>query len=154
MADWTEIDIALLKQHHADGLSAVESGSILGRNRNAILGKRFRLGLADPRPPAKIVAKPKPKRGKVGRPPNQPTMSKKVLRRDAQNHLVMVDLRVEKEDAFKPFKVRHPSLMQLRSHHCRWPLDDPRRGVVYCGNWKAGHPSYCGFHGRLSCQPC
>ena len=129
-----------LRRLHAGGSSASEIASLLnkkfgtGYTRNAILGKKVRLGLAKPgkkrkQPPAKHIrrvllgsfeAKRRPPKLTVGLTDNGP-------------HVAGIPL------------------MRRRRHQCGWPLDDIGGQILSCGHPKEDVSSpYCAFHQKLS----
>ena len=154
MTDWNEEDLARIRVLFAEKATASDAANVMGRTRNAIIGKWHRMGLSKPQFKAVNPKAAKPKRSQVGRPPGQPTMSRRVVRKAfAGNQFIIVDLKKQNEDAFKPFSDDHVSLMGLKPHHCRWPLDD-EGGIVFCGKNRFGLGSYCRKHTQISCQQC
>lgn len=56
MAQWTDEQLDTLRQLSSVGLSAAEIAAVLGVTRNAVIGKRNRLGLSTARPASKRKA--------------------------------------------------------------------------------------------------
>ena len=126
---WTAERVELLRKLWGEGLSASQiAAHIEGATRNSVIGKRNRLGL--------------PKRT------NERTRGDAIVRKIAK-------ARKAKPPQFKkePIKVApepeghsRVTLSELRPHHCRWPIGDPKESTFrYCGERKHSN-SYCSHH--------
>lgn len=150
----------------AQGKSSAEIAKALGGNvtRNAVLGKIHRLVAAgvlhSPRspgnPPKVIKPKPDPAVAKVHR----------VL---ARHHRVSYgfgaaavpavpmpprELKTTKYDAIDPATPGLLRVDDLKTHHCRWPLNNALGGEYYfCGDQRQSGKAYCEAHTALAYQP-
>lgn len=133
---WEDAEDEVIKADWADGLSASQiSRKLTGRSRNAVLGRVFRLGLAQ-RSPARVT------RERVKR--NDPRVAK-VL---AKIHQAKIDSAEDPGPADPPIDT-----MALRDHHCKWPYDVAGGGYHYCGQSpKKGRP-WCPYHCDKARQP-
>ena len=116
---WTQARIETLKASWSAGLSATQIASDLGdTTRNAVIGKAWRLGLADRRVMRK-ARKPRPEHRRVAKPRPAPAPS--------------------------PCKSVSRPLFDLRDNECRWVVDTEE--FLFCGAPIAGsrHP-YCARH--------
>lgn len=149
---WPEEKVERLKQLWADGWSASQIAAELGGfqrcadgGRSAVLGKSFRLGLAQR---ATSFRSPRPRRV-----PTPHGLGKRIQARKNGHHvqpptpLPAVDV----VDSEIPLSQRK-TLIGLENHHCRWPVGDPGEdGFFFCGdpsaNAAAGRP-YCAAHAK------
>ncbi len=144
---WDEDRNHRLAELWEEGLSAAEIGRELGCTRNAILGKKFRLGLPD-RPPSGPSGerKVRPTQQKLPKPPNSRP-------RFSIHHSEPVPEPPPLENAV--------SIIDLEEHHCRYPAGYGEDHLMrYCGAPKeamvsaqgtSSHPwPYCVYHNRLS----
>ena len=115
---WTQARVETLRSSWAIGLSAAQIAGALGITRNAVIGKAWRLGLADRRVMRK-ARKPRPEHRRVPKPRPAPAPA-----------------------CCKP--VNRP-LFDLRDNECRWVVDTEE--FLFCGAPIAGsrHP-YCARH--------
>ena len=132
-AEEAEAAISLWK---AGILSAREIGAVIGKTRNSIIGymHRYQIERDGPAPkPKKAFGPPKPRaprksraKGKSAPPPPLPPGE-------------------------KPAPAHGIAMIDLREHHCRWPLgkglDLPK---FYCGQAKLSGRSYCPVHCKLA----
>jgi GcrA cell cycle regulator len=157
---WTDERVELLKQHFHAGLSATESAKILrGVSRNAVISKRFRLGLAhgDRAPRVRVdsalvnhrlkarAAKAPP----VARAPHQNAgLAFRTRAFTARAPEPTTPDRPAPEPAPVPAAARGLHIRDEGFGGCRWPIgedDDghlhccaPRRpGAIYCDDHKA-----------------
>ena len=151
MADWTEEQFELLKQHDATGLSFTEIAKIINRetgsrfSRNSCIGKSFREGLA--------------RRGRGFQPVNvdRGAIRREAVRRQKLNGEIKYKPRRSKVslpplhivEAEPPRDFLHLTISQLELHQCRY-IHGEGRTATYCGQPVADFsPSYCGHHHRL-----
>src|SRR3984893_16967578 len=154
---WTEERVALLTKLWADGLSASQIAAELGGvSRNAVIGKRIRLGLPDRGPTRNRVTrtakKPKPPRryqfgnGVDNRPPPEPfkpappieappAQRKTILVRDSKGQLCA-------NDALTSVVWRFP--------YGEGTKDDP---FYFCGGQALEGLPYCAAHAAVAFQP-
>ena len=115
---WTTERIAALRSSWAIGLSPAQIAGALGVTRNAVIGKAWRLGLADRRVMRK-ARKPRPEHRRVPkpRPAPAPACCKSVSR----------------------------PLFDLADNQCRWVVDIEE--FLFCGAPIAGERRpYCARH--------
>ncbi len=133
---WTENDIARLKEMWLDGDPASSIARILGRTRNAVLGK-------------------------VHRAKNLPRRVTTVARSHAQKRVAnykphLLPAKIIPADELKP---ANPPIYtrDLEPEHCRWPYNDPKApdhgGYRYCGAQRSGASRYCDQHNVVAFQP-
>lgn len=125
---WTAERVARLRELSARGLSARQIGIELGVSRNAVISKANRIGLG---PRRCVKSGPKPKH------PPGPKKRTSGLPKPVQTILTT--------PATEPIR-----FMDLKPHHCRWPLGDEL--IMFCGVPKLETGSYCAYHTRLSCR--
>lgn len=175
--DWKdERNIAKLKEMWSDGATLSEIAKEFGCSRNAVVGKLNRLGLSSPAidkwPPEKVeklkalwaagvskrviamelgfsktsVFSKGTRLGLRGERPIPPS------RRPKRNRPLP---RVPKNEA-PPLSVDQKefilgagiTLLELEPHHCRWPLNETKKGGQYffCGEKKRQDGPYCPYH--------
>jgi GcrA cell cycle regulator len=139
LAAWTEERIETLRTLHNEGKSAGDIAAILGNTtRNAVMGKKDRLGLVCNRPPeirnspVKRIRKPRPAPAWEAKPP--PMLCEPVA--------------IEEEIATVNSIV---TFAELQPHHCRWPIG--LRDYVFCGRRKIEWQPYCASHCRIAFRP-
>ncbi|MGC1903546.1 MAG: GcrA family cell cycle regulator [Candidatus Acidiferrum sp.] len=76
---WTQARVETLRSSWAIGLSPAQIAGALGVTRNAVIGKAWRLGLADRRVMRK-ARKPRPEHRRVAKPRPAPAPCKSVCR--------------------------------------------------------------------------
>ena len=127
---WTDERCEMLRRLWADGLSASAIAKQLGATRSGVLGKVMRLHLT-------------PRKSSEFKPgPPRPRAPKAIRKRP-----VVLPSSAPPEPEEKPPpppKPRRLTLLQLREHHCRWPVEDnPFR---FCGAYRQSGASYCRYH--------
>ena len=115
---WTTEHIAALRSSWAIGLSSAQIAKALGVTRNAVIGKAWRLGLADRRVMRK-ARKPRPEHRRVAKPRPAPAPA--------------------------PCKSVCRPLFDLADDQCRWVVDTEE--FLFCGAPIAGERRpYCARH--------
>jgi GcrA cell cycle regulator len=133
---WTEeMDLAL-RRYAAERMTANEIGNILGKTKNAVIGRarRLQVALLMPRM-GHLKAKP---RNPVRMQPSGFTKS-------------IVELVVEKPIRRKSANIGKYTILDLTDHMCRWPTDDNAPGALsfrFCGNQAQDGLPYCGCHAK------
>lgn len=139
---WTDANVGRLKTLLAAGLSSSQIGADLGTSRNAVIGKKLRLGLCSPLSQAELRARADQRR---------------VVTRRRRNQIVVSHVRLKPVQIPEPvapsleFKV---TLFDLANNHCRYPLwgvDTPTAEKFFCGSPTVNvieGVSYCPFHNR------
>jgi GcrA cell cycle regulator len=151
---WTEEKVRKLLELHALGYSASQIAAELGGcTRNAVIGKLHRRGLTKTRPPASERPKrERKKREQTEKPEPQFKTIRSAYRRANFGFMQPVEIRELITDL--PAEEPTPGmvkLMDLRHHHCRWPIGEPTDpGFVFCGKRKVDGVSYCREHSRVA----
>jgi GcrA cell cycle regulator len=135
---WTDEKVERLSQLWKEGFSAAHIARDMGDvTRNAVIGKLDRMGLTASS--GGRVARVVPRTPRARRKPVVP--------------------RVALED-IKPLAADDLSVMTVKSHHCRWPVDRPgTEGTQFCGQPKDGpnkdgvSSAYCAAHRAAGTQP-
>lgn len=148
---WTEERIAELLRLAADGLSAALIANKLGTTRNAIIGKRHRLGVYNGR------TNPTGKK-RVVRETRDSSQARKIAKsRKEQEHTIALGELEPCEATDLPPEPNRPviSLQNLHSHHCRWPIGDPGSSDFgFCGeSIRDDSVPYCTHHCRIAYVP-
>ena len=126
---WTTEQDCRLRELEEQGLSGYLIGIRLGKTRNAVIGRSYRL------------------RG-YRRRAKAPTMKKIPIKTPRRTSAQIVCV-----EAARPVPVddgrRLISLLDLTEDTCRWPFGD-RGSYLFCGAPRAGpSPPYCAEHARL-----
>ncbi len=115
---WTTERVALLRRHFAVGLTAAESGILLGVSKNAVISKRTRLGLVGfPRSAGTAVVDRPSGRSSTFRMPVEPGFRR---------------LPLPSMDAPPPLDADPKPLARHRRGECVWPLG----GAEQPGDWR------------------
>lgn len=139
--DWSDEDIDTLRTMRAEGKSARQIGIAIGRTRNSVIGKLNRLGLCAPMEHGRI-------RRKV---PRKVTCS--VAPKKSNVYVFVPPEPIAEEPVFHLDPAAEVDLLSLRPNLCHWPMwtgDVPLDEKRYCGQQRGDHPSYCGFHKKMS----
>lgn len=139
---WTEEDDAALKRLAAEGASAREIGDALGRGRNSICGRAWRLGIT-----LSGMKKPGGKPRKVRpRVPKLKLVPRVQLQQTQQPRVVLpLAEALPVEAAFIP-----PSPVTWEGLHegcCKWPVGD-----LFCGEAAMPRKPYCERHAGMGTQ--
>ena len=130
-----------LRELHAAGKSFSQIAAALGVTRNSAIGAAYRLELPKrEKETQRQGSKPKAKRirskSKFARL-KPPTSSRRAKAAGAVFPLPEI------VPAAPPLMI---ALLDLKPHHCRWPIGDPRQsGFGFCGHERE-YRSYCAFH--------
>jgi GcrA cell cycle regulator len=147
-AGWTPQRIDRLLALAAEGLSSSVIAAELGHvTRNAVVGKLNRLRRRERQLLAghsemREVRKPRTCKPRQRRSPPVKPKPESVPAPDAPP---------ERGEPHGPFMVR---LLDVRFHHCRWPIGDPRsKDFRFCGFERENtSTSYCAHHHQVSRQ--
>ena len=120
---WTAEDDANLKRYSEEGYSATEAGDMLGRTRNAVLGRAHRMGVS-----FKFM---KDKTSTVRHEPLPEIIKEE-------------EVKVFLSDEGTPTHL-YKSLLNLRHDQCRWPIN-----TKFCSEDKFPGSSYCLTHTKMS----
>lgn len=152
-SEWTKAKVATLRRLWADGKTAREIAEELGDvSREAVLGKAHRIGLAS-RIGRPVSSHPRPRA--------QRQVSAVAVKRGGNvsfRRLPVKDLAPAAVDVAittAPDSSLSVSIMDVRRHHCRWPIGNPADiwNFRYCGGDANGDRAYCAFHAKLAYQP-
>lgn len=147
MTYWTDEQTETLKRMRAERCTFSEVAYVLGNSRSACIGKANWMGLASP--PIK----------KTGRPPSVDGPKRRAMRLQAttafgsQRVVEVTEFeRIEIDQDVSPEAIpqsQRKTLLQLQSHHCRWPYGEPSEpDFFFCGAAALQGHSYCQAHCR------
>lgn len=122
------------------GVIAIVLSEKLNRNvtRNSIIGKVHRLGLM------RNAVRPMERKVRPPRPKPQPRNKPYQIGENARVEVSAADLATLAEMAARDPVARITSIHDLESHHCRWPVGDPRSADFgWCGDQVVPGLSYC-----------
>jgi GcrA cell cycle regulator len=111
-----------------------EMAERIGCTKNAVIGRRRRIGLGGP----KRVAKPR------DRSPNRPKAEPRVLKR----RMAMLKAEPLLRDVPDTPPISAKSLVDLAPSECRWPFGD--KPYTFCGCPVADGVPYCAGHARIA----
>ena len=155
---WSEADDARLRELIAENLSYAAIGALIGRNRNACIGRAHRLGiqvkgtrpitvkkvkqdvaravtkLFPPRPAPQSLKAPAPK---ATAPAPAPLQDNKPI-----------PFYAPPEASTTAFGVPRP-LLKLQAHHCKFPVEERDGQHWFCCADRDGMLPYCRDHAAL-----
>lgn len=156
---WSEADDARLRELIAENLSYAAIAPLIGRNRNACIGRAHRLGIQvkGTRPitvkkvkadVAKAIVKlfpPRPASQRLKPPaPKAPA--------PAQDNKP-VPLYAQPEASTTAFG-KPRKLIDLQPHHCRWPVSGERADTLFCcADREVMTRPYCAEHHLIAWRP-
>ena len=129
---WSAELIETAKKCAFEGLSAAQIAKVIGKTRNAILGKLFRMGINLPNDHS-------------GHKPATPKQPKPKVRSE------IFTPRASREDAtFSMHLARCDGVefFDLKPHHCRWPYGTSN--YYFCGRRRAAGSPYCFGHSQMA----
>ena len=145
---WTDSQVEELKRLTAEGWGDSQIGSYIGKSRNAVIGKRHRLGMALPNRPE--ISEEERLRREQRRNERRAEYARAqrlyAKRRYEEPHNRAMAQIVAAIPDLVP--VERVSLINLQDHHCRWRLDDKGEDGLYlfCGRQTAHKTSWCEHH--------
>jgi GcrA cell cycle regulator len=160
---WPEARVKRMLALMAQGKSSAQIAKALGKGitRNAVLGKIHRLKLA-----GELDAPYKPSKPETPKDDPEVVKVRRVLARQhrpsygfgaAALPTVPVpprEIRATEYDAIDPKTPGLLRMMELRRHHCRWPLNNALGGEYYfCGDQKVAGRPYCEKHAAIAYHP-
>jgi GcrA cell cycle regulator len=130
---WTCEEDSIVLQNWGLMSAAKISELLPGRNRNKVIGRANRLGVAQ-------------KKGSgTSALPIKPSRRRDATKKSARLRQVYAALKAISGDA--PRTDGLVSLMDLEPWHCRWPVGDPHHpSFGFCGARKQFGSSYCAVH--------
>jgi GcrA cell cycle regulator len=157
---WDAKAIALLIRLHREKCSAAQIAKALRNKvtRNAVLGKVHRLrgsGHLEPATtnaadPARTVSVAKPKSRQIAQQQHKPSMGFGAAAVPSVP-IPPRPLSVTEYDTIDPKTPGLLRMMELRRHHCRWPLNNALGGEYsFCGDQKAAGRPYCERHAAIA----
>jgi GcrA cell cycle regulator len=153
-ATWTSERIELLKRSLHAGLSCSQIAREIGVTRNAIIGKRNRLGLSRPKD---VIGRQLEQRRAVrlARPKTSRTWRPRRPRLDVfaqHERLMAVFSRPQPPAEDIPIHSgRGCTLLELSQGKCRWPISSPgSNDFCFCGNEPVKGLPYCLGHARIA----
>jgi len=159
---WSEADDTRLRELIAENLSYAAIGALIGRNRNACIGRAHRLGIQvkGTRPitvkkvkqdVAQAIVKlfpPKPASQRLRPPaPKAPATAPAPVQDNKPQP------RYEQPEASTTPFGKPRTLVDLQPHHCRWPFQGERADTMFCGANREGHGPYCQNHRLIAWRP-
>jgi GcrA cell cycle regulator len=157
---WPEARVKRMLALMAQGKSSAQIAKALGKGitRNAVLGKIHRLKHADTLDAPYTVETPKddPEVAKVTRVlarPHRPSYGFGAASVPSLSTPPR-EIKATEYDAIDPKTPGLLRMMELRRHHCRWPLNNALGGEYYfCGDQKVAGRPYCEKHAAIAYHP-
>jgi GcrA cell cycle regulator len=153
-ATWTSERIELLKRYLQSGLSCGQIAREIGVTRNAVIGKRNRLGLSRAKD---VIGRQLEQRraARLARPKTPMTWrpSRPRLNIFAQHGMLMAAFPRPQPPAedIPIYNGRGFTLLELNQGKCRWPISSPGAdGFCFCGNESVKGLPYCPGHARIA----
>lgn len=151
---WTDKDIEHLRKYWAEGHSTAEIGRLIGKSKNAVVGKAHRLSLPSrPSPIKKSAVAPKP----VEQPKASETVVDPLTVEVQAASVVEASPKPEAKSTEVPIALqRAPLQMKTRAKDplCQWPYghpDDP--DFRFCLREAAPGKPYCAEHCSIAYIP-
>lgn len=132
---WTAEQTEELKRLYGEGLSCSAIAAVMGKSRNAVIGRAHRIGLERRGAGKRAEIEAGNRRGSKPQPRENYTPRVRTIRPSQEQ----IELRVAAVDPL------HIGLLDLESHHCRYPYGGVPN-VTFCGHQKFGSFSYCAPH--------
>lgn len=158
-SNWTEERTKRAIELHGQGYSASQIAAELGGlSRNAVIGKLHRSGIKRDRANFDRPNK-KERTARAPRPKDKPLQTAdrkfKIVRSEYRfSHFgYMQSVEIRELTDLPPEQIDGPlvKLMDLRSHHCRWPIGEPSDPAFgFCGTGKVFGFPYCEKHARIA----
>jgi GcrA cell cycle regulator len=153
-ATWTSERIELLKRCLHAGLSCGQIAREIGVTRNAVIGKRNRLGLSRPKD---VIGRQLEQRraARLVAPEDSKDLGSKAsaLNIFAQHEMLMPAFprpQPRAED-IPIYNGRGCTLLELSQMRCRWPISNPgAEDFCFCGNDPVKGLPYCLGHARIA----
>lgn len=133
---WTAEQTEELKRLYGEGLSCSAIAAVMGKSRNAVIGRAHRIGLERRGAGKRAEIEAGNRRGSKPQQPREKTTPRVRSLRPSQEQ---IELRVAAVDPL------HIGLLDLESHHCRYPYGDTPN-ITFCGHQVFAGFSYCAPH--------
>jgi GcrA cell cycle regulator len=157
---WSEADDARLRELIAENLSYAAIGALIGRNRNACIGRAHRLGIQvkGTRPITVKKVKQDVARAVTKLFPPKPASQAKPSAPKAPATAPLQDNkpqpRYEQPEASTTAFGKPRTLVDLQPHHCRWPVSGERAETLFCCADRESLTSpYCTEHRLIAWRP-
>lgn len=158
---WTDERIADLKKLWADGHSAsVIAGMLKGVTRNAVISKIHRLKLPDRATVSRARSAPTAEQKRVMKAKAARTIAEKAKETGAKwspwtpGVRLKVSPWVDPDPSYVPPAGQVVTFDDLESHHCKWPIGDPRdEAFRLCGGKRVIGAPYCVHHVAIASRP-
>lgn len=140
MSNWTEEREAMLSELWGAGHTAQRIADMMGdgTTRNMVIGKAHRMGLY-----AVNTTRKKPAAKKAGMTPN-------LIAAHAAAQAKHERIAKERKDLAGRALGTPVKMVDLETHHCRWPIGDPgNENFHFCGADRCDGP-YCKQHSRIA----
>jgi hypothetical protein len=149
---WSEADDTRLRELIAENLSYAAIGALIGRNRNACIGRAHRLGIQvkGTRPITVKKVKQDVQRAivKLFPPKPRPMPKPKAPAPAPAQDNKPVPLYAQPEASTTPFGEPR-MLVDLQPHHCRFPTGEQNGQHLFCCGERFGVGPYCVDHAAL-----
>jgi GcrA cell cycle regulator len=162
IGSWPDDQVEELKRLHADGLSSAEVARALNlmfgttHSRNAVIGKKARLGFSvpiGPRTPRMKSAQDRVLKARIGSRKGEATAAGIVERTQRRKAAHVRPVFACDETGLRVADVvpLHLSLLDLGPRQCRYPYGDSP--FTFCGCWTFDGSSWCEPHAALATRP-
>jgi GcrA cell cycle regulator len=141
---WNDFDTAELKRMwEVEGKTASQIGAVLGRTRNAIIGKSHRENLVTRMTPERAGGpKPRPRKPRPSR-----AKSPRLRSPRPQPRFKVIESPRRPRSTMPAHPTIGKPLMALEDNDCRWPYSDPDKpNFHFCGLRTHPGSSYCEAH--------
>lgn len=138
---WTQADDDLLRKLHRK-LSTYLIADRLGRTKNSIIGRIWRLNLSSHRSWQPEKCRPRPQQARSSKP-------EVVMQHRKPQSAPKPPQAPPPESVWQPLEGIQPVLfIDLDHEHCRWPVEGG-----YCGCQRSDGSSYCSTHRAIAGSP-
>jgi hypothetical protein len=153
---WTQEQDDLLRRHYRTALSTHALGTLVGKSRQAVIGRAYRLGLSVSQA---ILAEARERSAASKEEQEARYLARRARRAEREyeaREARRAARKLEGETRMKPVPPdvdlppkRSVRLIALRNHHCRAIVGRDRDGhelARYCGRHRCEGSSYCEYH--------
>lgn len=160
--DWTAQRVEIMIAGYNDGstMSRIAMNLGGGVSRNAVIGKLHRMGFHRGRP---VPQERKPRRSRLQAGGDNVTIGKVNRATSTKRKLIAKvlageeDICIEGSGAMDIAPQESPDavpLLEATDRQCRWPLNDPGPGFLFCGRRTVSENcSWCPGHARMAFSP-
>lgn len=145
---WREDEDATLRRLWSKNAGATAIASVLGRSRNAVCGRAFRIGIMKKGGPRFGAKRVEPRDAPPRVKPKRTVIRRRPVKRTAARLEFTAEAFAERIAAIQTLDVR---MIDLKAEECRWPTVPCTESVWrFCGHPQAEDSSYCLEHKFLS----